>query len=213
MSDIRKKLGQSLQTGFINKVIHSNKNYCPQLVLNDKKSGLKVLTTIQKELLKCDHFWFSVAFVTGSGVMSLINTLVELDKKGIKGKLLVSQYLNFTDPAALRRLLQLKNIDLKIAVEGDFHSKGYLFQSGELYDLIIGSSNLTGSALSSNKELNLKVTATEDSDIIHQSINEFKAEFDKAKKVDHDYISDYEVVYKESKKNNKSSKRKYRDYI
>jgi len=208
MSDIRQELGQSLHTGFIDKVIHSNKDYCPQLLLNDKNAGVKVLTTIKKELLKCDHFWFSVAFVTGSGVMSLINTLVELEKKGVKGKLLVSQYLNFTEPAALRRLLQLKNIDLKIAVEGDFHSKGYLFQSGELYDLIIGSSNLTASALSSNKEWNLKVSAAQESDIIHQSINEFRTEFDKATKVDHDYISDYEVTYKENQNNNKSSKRK-----
>lgn len=84
MTDIRKELGQSLQTGFIDKVIHSNKDYCPQLLLNDKSAGLKVLTTIKKELLKCDHFWFSVAFVTTSGVASLINTLVELEKKVLR---------------------------------------------------------------------------------------------------------------------------------
>ena len=208
MSDIRKELGQSLQTGFIDKVIHSNKDYCPQLLFNDNKAGVKVLTTIKKELLKCDNFWFSVAFVTKSGVMSLVDTLVELEKKGVKGKLLVSQYLNFTQPEALKHLLKFNNLELKIAVNGDFHSKGYLFKSRELYDLIIGSSNLTASALSSNKEWNLKVTAAPESEIIHQSISEFTSEFNKAIEVDREFLSGYEEIYNKNLKNNKSFKNK-----
>lgn len=195
MSVIKDELEQSLQTGFIDKIIHSNKNYRPQLLINDKSSGKKVLTTIDRKLQECDEFWFSVAFVTTSGVATLINTFVELEKKGIKGKLLVSQYLNFTQPEALKRILQFNNIELKIAVDGDFHSKGYLFKNCELFDLIIGSSNLTASALCSNKEWNLKISATPESDIIHNAVNEFTIEFEKAVHVNLDYIIKYEDIY------------------
>jgi len=196
MSLLNTELEKSLRTGFIDRLIHSNKDYRPQLLLNDKSEGKKVLTSIINELQRCEGFWFSVAFVTTSGVASLINTLVELEDKGVKGKILVSQYLNFTQPEALKRLQQFKAIELKIVVSGDFHSKGYLFRCGEFYDLIIGSSNLTASALCVNKEWNLKVTAAPESGIIYNAIKEFTNEFEKAVHVDDVFISGYEALYK-----------------
>jgi len=195
MDELNFFLNQSLQKGFIDQTIHSKKEYLPQLITNDKLAGKKVLTTIDRELKTCDEFWFSVAFVTTSGVATLINTFRELEKKGVKGKILVSQYLNFTQPEALKRLLQFKNIELKIIVEGDFHSKGYLFKKGGLYNLIIGSSNLTASALCSNKEWNLKISATPISDIIFNAIKEFSFEFENATLVTLEYISKYEEDY------------------
>ena len=139
MEFLRQALSQSLQTGFFNQLIHSNSEYLPELLVNDKSVGKKVLTTIDRELKKCDEFWFSVAFVTTSGVATLINTLVDLENKGIQGKILVSQYLNFSQPEALKKLLLFKNIELRIAVKGNFHSKGYLFKNGSVNDLIIGT--------------------------------------------------------------------------
>jgi superfamily II DNA or RNA helicase/HKD family nuclease len=186
---------QSLEAGYIDQSIHSNGEYLPELVINDRLAGKKVLSTIQQELLTCDEFWFSVAFVTTSGVATLINTLVELNEKGVKGKILVSQYLNFSQPEALRRLLQFKNIELKIIVEGNFHSKGYLFKNEKVHDLIIGSSNLTASALCVNKEWNLKISATGDSYIMFQALKAFTTEFENAVSVDQDYIDSYEKTY------------------
>ena len=118
------KLEQSLQSGFINHILPSYSEYLPQFLVNDKIEGKKILSTIIKELNKCDEFWFSVAFVTTSGVATLIETLIALEKRGIKGKILVSQYLNFTQPEALKRLLQFKNLEIKIAIDNAFHSKG-----------------------------------------------------------------------------------------
>ena len=40
------------------------------------------------ELEHCDEFFFSVAFVTNSGIACLIDTLKELENKHIKGKIL-----------------------------------------------------------------------------------------------------------------------------
>jgi superfamily II DNA or RNA helicase len=196
MTWFKSALTESLKTGFIDQVIASNKDYRPQLLVNDKVAGKKVLTTIERELKRCDEFWFSVAFVTTSGLATLMNTLLELEEKGIKGKILASQYLNFTQPEALRRIMQFRNIELRIVTDGDFHSKGYLFKKGELFDLIIGSSNLTANALCSNKEWNLKVTATEESELIIQTAKEFKEEFDKATIVTHDWLVKYDLFYR-----------------
>ncbi|MEN9441663.1 MAG: hypothetical protein RLZ33_1740 [Bacteroidota bacterium] len=196
MSFDNQPLLNSLQTGFIDKSYQSNQSYRPQLLVNDKKAGKKVLSTIQQELENCEEFWFSVAFVTSSGFATLANTFKELEDKNIPGKILVSQYLNFTQPEALRKLKQLKNVDLRIVTEGDFHSKGYLFKTNGLYNLIIGSSNLTANALCSNKEWNLKVSATESSEIITRSIEEFKSEFDKATIVTDEFIVKYDLFYR-----------------
>lgn len=197
MSITTHNLSDSLQAGFIDQSLPSFSEYLPQLLVNSE--GKKVLTTIIKELNNCDEFWFSVAFVTTSGIATLIETLIDLEKKGVKGKILVSQYLNFTQPEALKRILQFKNIELKIAIDNDFHSKGYLFKKGEAYDLIIGSSNLTSSALCSNIEWNLKITATPVSYIIFNAIKEFITEYEKAVFVDLPFIGNYETLYKKQR--------------
>ena len=192
-----KELAESIKTGFINKEVISLKELRPQLVINDKASGKKVLSILEKELSNCDEFWFSVAFITTSGVATIINALRKLQVLKIKGKILTSQYLNFTQPEALRRLKQFDNVELRIATDNDFHSKGYLFKKGGIYNLIIGSSNLTAPALSENKEWNLKISASEDSDLINKTIIEFKNSFLNAKVVDEDFIARYELDYKE----------------
>jgi superfamily II DNA or RNA helicase len=189
-------LAKSLEAGFLDYSVPSKREYLPQLLVNDKTAGKKVLTTMLNELRVCNEFWFSVAFVTKSGVATLINSLKELEEKNIKGKILVSQYQNFTQPEALRSLLCFKNIDLRIAVKGEFHAKGYLFKKAHGFDLIIGSSNLTAAALCSNKEWNLKVSSTENGNLITNTIKEFTNEFVQAIPVSEEFIKAYEEIYK-----------------
>ena len=64
MEFLQKALSESLHTGFIDQLNQSNAEYLPQIIINDKSVGKKVLTTIDNELKKCEEFWFSVAFVT-----------------------------------------------------------------------------------------------------------------------------------------------------
>ncbi len=185
----------SLQNGFIDKTILSNLAYQPELLVNQKKPPKKVLTTILKELENCDQFFISVAFVTTSGVATIINKLKELETRKIKGEILVSQYLTFTQPEALKRLSQFKNIDLRIATKGNAHAKGYIFKNKKHYNLIVGSSNLTQSALSTNKEWNLKVSALDKSGLVDKLLKEFSADFKKGTLVTAEYISQYEELY------------------
>ena len=193
--DLQRVITQSIQTGFVNQKIQSDKTYRPELLTNDHKQGKKVLSTILRGLETCEEFWFSVAFVTTGGIATLMNTLIELEKKNIKGKILASQYLNFTQPEALKRIKQFKNIELRIATEGAFHSKGYLFKKEGLYDLIIGSSNLTQTALCLNKEWNLKISATDESELINQVEKEFQKEFESAQIVTDKYLLEYGILW------------------
>jgi superfamily II DNA or RNA helicase/HKD family nuclease/phage repressor protein C with HTH and peptisase S24 domain len=196
MDKIIQIFNSSLQTGYVDKNILSDAAYQPQLIVNQKNPAKKVLSTILQELENCNQFYISVAFVTTSGVATIINKLKELENREITGQILVSQYLNFTQPEALKRLLQFKNIDLRIATTGNAHAKGYIFKNKQHYNLIVGSSNLTASALSTNKEWNIKVSALDDSGLVEKVLGEFQTDFEKATVVTANYILQYEAIYK-----------------
>ncbi len=197
--DISTNLAASLTNGFIDCNMKSIEKYNPKLLVNDYKRGMKVLTSIESELRTCDEFYFSVAFITGSGVVSLINTLKELEEKGVKGKIITSQYQNFTQPGALRRLLEFKNIQLKIVTDEDFHAKGYIFRHKDSYSFIIGSSNLTQKALSENKEWNLKLSSLENGSVMQNIFKEFERTFANATEVTEEWIEEYEKIYTQVK--------------
>lgn len=198
-NDFSMELNQSLIKGFIDHQHLSKQEYLPQLLINDKKMGKSVFTTIDSKLRSCTEFWFSVAFLTMGGVAIFVDLLKELEEKNICGKVLVSQYQNFTQPEALKRLLKFRNIELRIAVKGDFHAKGYLFKTDDSYDLIIGSSNLTDKALYLNKEWNLKVSSTNCGKLIRDTLTEFQNEFSCAEMVNEAFIFEYEKIYKAQK--------------
>ena len=140
-------LRTALETAYINGATASCLAYRPQFVSNNHKEGKKVLSSVEDELLACDQFQISVAFITMSGITPLLQTLKELEKKNIPGEILTTNYLNFSEPRALKKLNELQNITLKMyGVEGakeGFHTKGYIFKKEEIYRIIIGSSNIT----------------------------------------------------------------------
>lgn len=103
--------------------------------------------------------------------------------------------MNFSQPEALKRLLQFKNIDLRIVTTGNAHSKGYIFKKNNHYNLIVGSSNLTAQALTTNKEWNIKVSALDNSGIVEKLLNEFHSDFEKATLVTEDFILSYKEIY------------------
>ena len=195
MDKLTEIFNSSLQTGYVDKKVLSNIAYQPELLVNQKNPPKKVLSSILHELENCSEYYISVAFATTSGVATIINKLKELENREIKGKILVSQYLNFTEPEALKRLSQFKNIDLRIATTGNAHAKGYIFKNKDHFNLIVGSSNLTAQALSTNKEWNIKVSALDESGLVEKVLTEFHSDFEKATLVTNEYILLYEEIY------------------
>lgn len=172
------ELRSGFETAYIDGSVASSLTYRPQFVSNNYKEGKKVLSSIEDELLKCDQFQMSVAFITMSGITPLLQTLKELEKKNIPGEILTTNYLNFSEPRALAKLNELKNITLRMydveAADEGFHTKGYIFRKAEVYRIIIGSSNITSSALTSNREWNTKLVSTEQGQMAKEIVAEFK---------------------------------------
>ena len=140
------------RTAFIDEHISSSSDFKPKLLYNDKNS--KVINSIRDELRNCDEFIFSSAFITMGGITPLLEEFRYLEENNIKGKILTTDYLNFTEPKALKKLQNFKNIEVKLYLQEKegFHTKGYLFKKDNIYRGIVGSSNLTMNALSVNKE-------------------------------------------------------------
>lgn len=144
-----------------------------QLVVNETGTGSNLLSVIKRQMLDCQAFDFCVAFVAESGLQPLVETFSELKKRGIRGRLLTSTYLNFNTPAVFRKLLEYDNIEVRI-YQGNMHAKGYLFNSGDASTVIVGSSNLTQGALTCNKEWNVLFRTFEGSEML----GALRAEFD-----------------------------------
>lgn len=205
------ELHLGLETAYIDGSVASNPVYKPQFVSNNYKEGKKVLASVEDELLSCDQFQISVAFITLGGVEPLLQTLKELEKKNIKGQILTTNYLNFSEPKALEKLNKLKNITLKMydveAAEEGFHTKGYIFKKEEIYRIIIGSSNMTKAALTTNREWNTKVISTEQGEMAKEIVKEYDELWNSCYSLDFDeFYENYKEKYKIIKKQRKIAK-------
>lgn len=198
------QLEQGLHTAFIDHDTTSNLAYKPQFISNNYKEGRKVISSIESELLSCDEFCISVAFITMGGITPLLQTLKELEKNNIPGKILTTDYLTFSQPEALKRLNSLNNIELKMyrtqnEKEG-FHTKGYVFRKDEMYRIIVGSSNVTQSALTTNQEWNTKIVSTHRGEYTHDIINEFNELWNSERALEFDqFIDEYIELYTRNK--------------
>lgn len=211
--DEKGKIEEGLVTSFIDKNIYSDKAYRTAFITNDNSKGIKVLSELETELDACDEFIMSVAFITDAGVAPLLQVLKELEERNIKGKILTSDYLIFSEPKALIKLSKLKNIELKMFYtknqkEG-FHTKAYIFKKGFLYKIILGSSNLTRNALTVNKEWNTKMIGLADGQFTNDIMNEFHSVWEQAEPIKR-VIEEYTQRYLKKKKEKIKSKTEIR---
>jgi superfamily II DNA or RNA helicase/HKD family nuclease len=120
----------------------------------------------------------AVAFVMPSGLDLIGSTLEEALVRGARVRILTGDYLDATNPVALRRLLDLKvpNAPLELRVYQTqacapesgpwsiaFHPKAYIFRDrdGRGY-AYVGSSNLSRIALTNGVEWNYRVLSSRD---------------------------------------------------
>ncbi len=186
------------KTAFINEEFSSSADFRPKLIYNNK--GNKVVNSIRDELKDCDEFIISSAFITYSGIVQLLEEFKQLEKNNIKGKILTTDYLYFTEPKALRKLQQFKNLEIKLYSQGKegFHTKGYIFKKDNIYRGIVGSSNLTMNALAVNKEWNVEFTSLEEGEMLSELKREFNDLWEQADNLD-DVLPEYEKIYRDNK--------------
>ena len=196
----------NLINSYIDSDSKTESDFLPSFIYNktDRNDIKQVKDTIIDNLRKCDEFIFSVAFITAGGLAILKEYLKELEKKGIKGKILTTNYLWFTDPKALRDISQFKNIELRMFYIDEnnktgFHTKGYIFRFNENYKAIIGSSNLTQYALTVNNEWNNLIVSTKHGTVIKDILSDFDRIWKSSAPIDKiidKYEENYVVEYK-----------------
>ena len=196
--NIEEDILNGARTAFIDESYKSSPDFKPKLLFNSKES--KVRNEIIDQLRGCDEFIISTAFINLSGITPLLEELKILEKKNVKGKILTTDYLSFTEPKALKKLNKFKNIEIKMFTtenEG-FHTKGYIFKRNNAYSAIVGSSNLTASALAKNKEWNVEFSTNSDGEIIINLLNEFNQLWGEAHDLD-EILPTYEKLYNDNK--------------
>ncbi|MGX7394534.1 DUF3427 domain-containing protein [Carnobacterium mobile] len=187
-------LERSLKKAFIDQKTEGSL-YDPQIIINDTKNKRYILSVLQDELDTCEEFFFSVAFLTQDGLAALKTQLADLHSRGINGKILTSVYLAFNQPAVFEDLLKIPNVEVRISQKQGFHSKGYLFKQVGYHSFIIGSSNLTMSALKVNYEWNVRLTSYDHGQMIQDIQVHMDQEWKEAQLLTPEWIHNYQKAY------------------
>jgi diadenosine tetraphosphate (Ap4A) HIT family hydrolase/HKD family nuclease len=153
--------------GGIRNIIPGRGNYLASVgaVLVDNQSR-----TVAEVVSQCladrrfDRADLLVSFVMLSGVRLMEADLQDALERGMRVRLLTTDYLQTTEPDALARLLDVVEanencIDVRVFSDPStsFHPKGYLFWSSETWAALslVGSSNLSRSGIQDGFEWNL----------------------------------------------------------
>lgn len=137
----------------------------PQLLENDQNN--KLWLNLRRELLACESFVWTVAFISENMLIPFKAVMADLAKKNISGEIITGTYLGFNSPKVFEELNKIPNLKLKIK-DGPFHAKGYYFKYSNYESILVGSANFTRSALLQNDELMLKVTPSKNGALFDQ---------------------------------------------
>jgi HKD family nuclease len=110
---------------------------------------------------RAERIRFIVAFLMESGAKLLASQLADAAGRGIPIQILTGKYLSITEPSAIYHLYNVLGTDVDIRFFNDnvrsFHPKAYLFDYQEDSEIIIGSSNISHSALTTGVEWNYRL--------------------------------------------------------
>lgn len=202
--DVERRILEGARTALVDAMADSSLAYRPEFVSNDRRRGSKVLCALESELMACDGFLFSVAFVTPGGVEPLNQAFAELARRGVRGRMLTTDYQLFNDPRTLRWLSGQAGLDVRMFETGQvsgrirerFHTKGYLFHRPDgTVRAIIGSSNLTEQALTSNREWNARLVSTARGELVETLRSELEDLWAAATPLD-DILDAYERIFR-----------------
>lgn len=171
------RLVAGYRQAFVDSSEEAEPEWTPRFVSNS--AGNTVRAVIENELKGCSEMFMSVAFITSGGIAPFLGFLKELENRGVPGRILTTDYLMFSDPAALDKLDSLSNLDVRMYRTGasgvGFHTKGYMFHNNGDLRILIGSSNLTQAAISKNHEWNTMMVAREAGQFAKDVENEFES--------------------------------------
>lgn len=154
--------------GGVRHVIPARGNYLAGKRLTTGMKDDHLIQELHRHLDRAQSVDIAVSFVLVSGIELLEERLIDLLERNGRLRLITGDYLGITDPDALMRLLDLQErcddrVELRVfeADRQGFHPKAYLFvQQDGVSAAFVGSSNLSGQALTSAVEWNYQVADT-----------------------------------------------------
>ncbi len=190
-SEIRKRSDRS----FIN-----SENY-PEMSTGIIVTHCQTKGLLKKLLLESSEIYIASAFITISGVMSIFNELDPLNvRRKKKIQILTGDYQFFTQPGALRVLINKFQINTRMLFGKEFHGKFYIFKlENSKWACLVGSTNLTGKALSRAYEFNLYLESNSSGEVMKELCYRFNNFFKEGKPLNKKNIDDYEKRYNANK--------------
>lgn len=85
-ANVINELKSGLSAAYINGSLAANLAYKPAFISNNPEEGKKVISSVEDELLRCEEFQISVAFITLGGVTPLLQTLKSLRKRALRDR-------------------------------------------------------------------------------------------------------------------------------
>ncbi len=144
-----------------------------KLITTNLKTKIEEIFQNNKEINSLNLI---VAFITLKGSRILLEWIKNYSLQNTKIKVLTGTYADFTHPDALELLSQQENILIKILDTFDdfkLHAKAYFIESPSLKLFILGSSNLTEGALTSNIEWNAIIEQFENPEYYAYCLEQF----------------------------------------
>lgn len=131
--------------------------------------------SLVKAIDQAEEVYIVAAFAQKSGVALLVPAFRRALQRGAEIRLLIGDYLHITDPEALAQLIALDGLSVRFYRSGgrSFHPKAYLFRNAEAGLSIVGSSNISNSALRSGIEWNVHLPQAVAPQILDDAIDAF----------------------------------------
>ena len=148
---------------------------------------------------KCYSFSLTVSFIKEAGLRLIQKEIENALNRGVKGRIITSTYQNFTDIPSLRIFKKWMDtypnfschLDFNSFEDNGFHTKGYIFQTKNGYEFLVGSSNITRFALLKNIEWNVSLTRNKEDKIINEALLEFDSLWNKTNPLSEEIIKKY----------------------
>ncbi|MCG6796282.1 DEAD/DEAH box helicase family protein [Geobacillus sp. YHL] len=160
----------------------------------------RLLDKLQEQIGRSSTIYILTSFAMKSGVHLLKDSLRAAAEREADIKICVGDYLFVTQPEALRELISV-HPDIEVRLYRSkgisFHPKAYLFEDAEGGYFIVGSSNLSRSALTEGVEWNLGLDKSVDEDVFAEAMEQFLKLFyaPETVPVNRETVADYENEY------------------
>lgn len=155
--------------------------------------------SLKKSIQESDEIIMNVSFIRDSGMKLLIRDLKEAKERGKRIKILTSDYMKVTEPNALYRLLEIGGVKIfDNPLNKSFHPKTYIFRRKDDFEIYVGSSNISYSALISGVEWNYNFVSGQN-DEVKEILDEFTELYERNSfELTLHWLREYEKRYKKS---------------